>query len=135
MAELDDNSILDDIKDALGLSADYTPFDKSIIMFTNSAFATLNQIGVGPKETFRISNNSTKWSAFMSGEIMEEVKEYLYMKVRLMFDPPTLSFVITMIENQLRQAEFRMQVAHDKTFVMPVLNSRLPEDEVDWADA
>lgn len=132
----EDTSILVDIKKALGLGADYTPFDPEIVMFINTAFTTLHQVGVGPKEVYRISGETEKWSAFTGPSVLEEVKTYIYMKVRLLFDPPTLSFVITMIENQITQLEWRMQVAHDDSYVPPKpTRPVLPEDEVDWADA
>ena len=83
------DSILTSIKKLLGITEDYENFDADIIMHINSVFMTLRQIGVGPEEGFFIEDKSATWTDFMGDETkIESVKTYMYMKVRLLFDPP-----------------------------------------------
>lgn len=107
------DSILDSIKLALGLPPDYAAFDPAIVMHINSAFGTANQLGLGPPQGFKIQDNSTTWDAFLNDDRMEEVKAYIYLKVRLLFDPPTLSFVLTALQEQARELEWRLNVKRE----------------------
>jgi hypothetical protein len=106
-----DQSILDSIKKLLGLDSGYTAFDTDIIMHINSVFSILHQIGASPVEGFVITDNSSKWEDFIANAMhVEMVKSYMYMKVRLMFDPPTTSFAITAMQEQIKEFEFRLNV-------------------------
>ena len=81
-------SILDSIKKLLGITTDYTIFDQDIIIHINTVFMTLRQIGVGPQEGFSIRSNEEVWTDFVEDQkIIEAVKSYVYMKVKLVFDP------------------------------------------------
>jgi hypothetical protein len=102
-------SILNTIKKMLGLSIDDTSFDVDILVNINSAFMILNQLGVGPEEAFSIQDSSIEWPAyFLTDTIYEAVKTYIYLKVKLMFDPPTTSFHISAIERQVVELEWRL---------------------------
>lgn len=103
-------SILDTIKKMLGIESDYTHFDIDIITNINTAFLNLQQIGVGPKSGFSITDNTAKWSDYISGENLEAVKTYIYLKVRLLFDPPTNAFLVDAMERQIREIEWRLNV-------------------------
>lgn len=110
MAELND-SILTTTKKALMLAEGFTEFDPEIIMHINSVFSVLNQLGVGPEEGFSISDKTTLWTEFIEIEnLLNLVKSYMYLKVRLIFDPPATSFVITSFEKMASEYEFRMNV-------------------------
>lgn len=103
------NSILDSTKDKLGLSKDYTVFDAAIIDHINSVFFTLNQIGLGPSSGFSILDDSEVWQDFLGDETrLQAVKSYMYLKVRLLFDPPSTSFVIDSINNMAKEMEWRL---------------------------
>lgn len=104
-----ENSILTDIKKLLGLPAEYDVFDKDIIIHINSVFFKLRQLGVGPEKTFSITDNKTQWSDF-STEITdyEAIKTYVYMSVRLIFDPPQNSFVVNALQDQISEYEWRL---------------------------
>lgn len=105
------DSILDLTKKALGLDAEYDVFDTDIIMHINSTFFTLNQLGIGPDETFAIQNKDQKWSEFLGErKNFNAVKTYMYLRVRLLFDPPSTSFAITAMEKQAEQLEWRLNV-------------------------
>lgn len=103
-------SILDSTKKVLGLPADYTPFDVDIVMHINSVFFTLHQLGVGPDEGFTIENSDAVWEDFMLGEKVQAVKSYMYLRVRLLFDPPSTSFAIESLKRQAEEFEWRLNV-------------------------
>ena len=107
-------SILNSIKKLLGIAEDYDHFDSDIIMHINSVFATLTQLGVGPEKGFSINDESEKWEDFLPEErMLHSVKSYMFMKVKLMFDPPLSSAVIECTKEQIKELEWRLQVAVD----------------------
>ena len=107
-------SILDSIKKMLGPSADYKQFDPDIIIHINSAFMVLRQLGVGPTEGFSITDNEAVWTDFTSDiNKLGLVKSYIYLKVRLIFDPPTNSTVIKSYEELIKEYEWRLNVEVD----------------------
>ena len=109
------DSILVSIKKLLGIAADYTHFDPDIIMHINSAFSVLTQLGVGPPEGFRIDDDAKTWNDFISDTIrLDAVKSYVYLKVSLMFDPPTSSAVLSAKERQISELEWRLNVAAEQ---------------------
>ena len=107
-------SILNSIKKLLGIAEDYDYFDSDIIMHINSVFATLTQLGVGPEDGFSIDDESEKWEDFLPEErMLHSVKSYMVMKVKLMFDPSLSSAVIECTKEQIKELEWRLQVAVD----------------------
>ena len=117
MADPNPKSILDSVKKLLGFDPDYEAFDMDILMHTNAIFSTLNQLGVGPKEAFSIEDNSSEWDEFTGGlKILNDVKTYMYFRLRLIFDPPTTSFGLTAIEKQVTELEWRLNVKDDHSY-------------------
>lgn len=108
-------SILTSVKKLLGIEDDYTHFDTDIIMHINSVFMILNQMGVGPSTMFTISDEYSVWRDFIPEEDpkMEIVKSYMYMKVRLIFDPPTSSALMEAMNRSISEFEWRLSVAAD----------------------
>ena len=104
------DSILNSVKKKLGIQEDYTHFDEDIIMDINSVFMVLNQLGVGPDEPFTIEDEDAYWEDFIDNTRIEAVKSYMYMKVRLMFDPPTSGFLVESLKKQIDELEWRMLV-------------------------
>lgn len=103
------DSILTSIKKLLGLTEDYTQFDGDIIVYINSALMTLFQLGVGPSSGFTITDKTKKWSDYLgTTSNIEAVKSYVYLHVRLIFDPPSSSSVIEAIERQKTELESRI---------------------------
>lgn len=108
-------SILNSIKKLLGIMEEDEHFDQDIIMHINSAFMILNQLGVGPEEVFTIQDASDSWSDFIHGsQNIESVKTYVYLKVRLLFDPPASSSVMDAMNRSISEFEWRLNVAADK---------------------
>lgn len=108
------DSILTSIKKLLGITEEYEHFDQDIIMHINSVFSVLTQLGVGPTEGFRIEDDGAEWSEFLQDDFrLEFVKTYIYLKVRLAFDPPLSSAVIESINRQISELEWRINVSVD----------------------
>ena len=104
--------ILTSIKKLLGISADDTSFDPDIIMHLNSVFMVLRQLGVGPPEGSAIEGEDAVWADYMSDNaLIESVKTYMYMKVRLIFDPPTSTAMIDSMNRLINEFEWRLNVA------------------------
>lgn len=106
------DSILDSIKKLLGIQPEYTSFDEDIIVAINTSFATLNQLGVGPEGGYMIEDNTQTWNDYITTTNLNMVKTYIYLKSRLLFDPPT-GGVLDAIKNQLAELEFRLYVEVD----------------------
>lgn len=109
-------SILTSIKKMLGIDEEYTHFDADIIMHINSVLMTLMQLGVGPSEGFAIEDDTSTWIDFIpqiTTAQLHAVKSYIYMKVKLMFDPPLSSSVIESMNRQIAELEWRLNVAVD----------------------
>lgn len=119
-----DDSILKTIKKMLGLPEDYDAFDQDLIIHINSVFSNLDQIGVSPPGGFYIEDATAKWSDFFNVELpLHNIKSLVYMKVRLIFDPPSTSFAIEAIENQIKEQEWRLNVSGSTLFkpVLPIV--------------
>lgn len=115
-----ESSILTSTKKILGISADYTTFDLDIITHINAAFSTLSHLGIGPAEGFMIEDVDAEWGDFIDDiSQLSSVKSYVFLKVRQLFDPPTTSYLITAVEKQIQEFEWR-------------LNSR--REETEWVD-
>ena len=109
-------SILTSIKKLLGITEECTDFDADIIMHINSVFMILNQLGVGPAESFYIEDDIPMWNDFIpDGQNIEAVKSYVYLKVRLLFDPPASSTVMQSITQAISELEWRLNVSVDPT--------------------
>lgn len=105
------DSILDSTKKILGLDAGYTAFDLDVITHINSAFSVINQLGIGPDDGFMIMDSSTTWTDFLGNNLKYNiVKSYVYLRVRMLFDPPNTSFLNKALEDQLRELEWRLSV-------------------------
>lgn len=105
------NSILDETKQLLGIPSTDMAFDTDVIININSAFMVLNQLGVGPTTVFSISDNTALWSAFLMDEAMyNAVKSYIYLSIRLVFDPPGTSFLIDAMTRTKEELGWRLSV-------------------------
>jgi hypothetical protein len=108
------DSILISTKKILGIDADYTVFDVDIITHINTAFATLNQLGIGPYDGFVIFDDQETWDLFLDNDPrLNGVKSYVYLRVRLLFDPPTTSYLITSMDEQRKELEWRLNVVRE----------------------
>lgn len=111
-----EQSILISTKKILGIAEDYTIFDLDIITHINTAFSTLTQLGVGPAEGFMIEDDTKVWTDFIADDLQyNSVKTYVFLRVRQLFDPPSTSYLITAVDNQIKELEWRLNVHREDT--------------------
>lgn len=106
------DSILKSIKQMLGLTEDYKHFDVDIIIHINTAFRVLHQLGVGPSKVFKINDEYDTWNEFIEDDCegFDEVKTYVYQRVKILFDPPLSSAHLTALKESVAEFEWRLQV-------------------------
>lgn len=110
-------SILLTVKKMLGIAEEYHAFDLDIVININSVFLTLNQLGVGPESPFQITGDSEVWSSFVSTKDIPGIQTYIYLKTKLLFDPPTNSFLVDAIQKQIAEFEWRLNVQVDTEYL------------------
>ena len=108
------DSILTTIKKLLGITEECEDFDADIIVHINTAIARLRTLGVGPIEGYQITDETSTWTDYLKGDIkLNDVKQYIYIKVKMVFDPPTSASVITALKETLSELEFAVSVTVD----------------------
>lgn len=109
-----EESILTSIKKLLGIAEEYTHFDTDIMIHINTAIMTLNQLGVGPEEGFRVTSDADSWSDFIEDDdYLDAAKTYVYLKVKLVFDPPLSGSVMEAMKESIKEYEWRLNVKAD----------------------
>ena len=104
-------SILNSVKKQLGIMEEYTHFDDVLIIHINSVLMILTQLGVGPEEGFIIKDATTTWTEYIPDVIKcQAVKSYVYLKVRLLFDPPSSSALIESMNRLISELEYRLNI-------------------------
>lgn len=103
-----EQSILTSTKKLLGIEEDYTAFDLDITLHINSVFSTLQQLGVGPDDGFLVEDKTNTWSEYTIVNSLNSVKSYMFLRVRILFDPPATSFAIDAMTNQAKELEWRL---------------------------
>lgn len=112
------DSILISVKKLVGISQEDTSFDTDLIIHINSVFMILKQLGVGPKDGFSITSDLDTWNDFLAdGSKLAAVKSYMYAKVRLLFDPPTIASVLESLKAQIVELEWRLMVEADPPLI------------------
>ena len=119
MSTILENSILDDVKKTLGIAIDdfdndtesYDPFNLDIMLFINSTFNRIKQLGVGPTTNFSISSNEETWGDFFGDtQVVEMVRAYMLLSVKMQFDPPTNSSAAQAYQELINKYEWCMNV-------------------------
>ena len=109
-------SILLTIRDRVVGSEEETGFDTDLIQHINSAFADLNDIGVGPPDGFEIEDETSSWLEFSEDpKVLNSVREYVYLSVKLIFDPPTQAALLASMERRFNKLEWRLNAKCDTT--------------------
>ena len=115
------DSILTSVKKLLQIAEDYEHYDQDIIIHINTFLTVLYQVGVGQKGFF-ITDKSATWADFLVDEAKyNEAKTYVYLRVRLLFDPPTSGTAVEAIKENIKELEWRLFVDADP-----------PLSETDW---
>lgn len=107
-------SILDSIKKGLSIPEESKDFDPELIMFINSAFSTLNQLGVGPEEGYEITGRDETWADYNTDRRVGDLKSYIYLKVRMLFDPPSIAVLTNSFQSQIEELEWRLNVKREE---------------------
>lgn len=111
------DSILTSIKKLLGITEEYEQFDTDIIIHINSVFSILADLGVGPEQGYSIFSKEAKWIDYIpdaTNANIETVKTYIYLKVKLIFDPPSSSSVVASMEKMIQELEWRINMNAEK---------------------
>lgn len=127
------DSILESTKKILGLAAEYTPFDPDIITHINATFSVLSQLGVGPEDGFFITDDEPTWDQFIAPSAqLNLVRSYMFLKVRMLFDPPQTSYLIEAMNKQIAEFEWRLNsFREDVVWETHKLAEALEEEEED----
>lgn len=110
MEQVNKDSILDSVKKMLGVSQEYDVFDADIIIHINTVLSNLIQMGVGPKQGFVINGKDAVWTDFINKANLEQIKSYVYLKVRLLFDPPSNGTLLESMNNTAKELEYRLYI-------------------------
>ena len=125
-------SILISTKKILGLDDAYTPFDLDIITHINGVFSILGQLGIGPSNGFMIEGEEASWDDLgIPQDQLNLVRTYVFLRVRLLFDPPTTSYLLDVYSKQIAEYEFRLSVLRENLIPDPVIDS-LEECDTSW---
>lgn len=127
------DSILNSVKKVLGIDPAYSAFDLDITMHINTVFFTLQQLGIGSPDGFLIEDDTTVWADYLgSDKNYNAVRTYIYLRVRVLFDPPTVPSTMTAIENQIKELEWRLNIEAEnlKVINQPKVPIGMEHDEM-----
>lgn len=103
------HSILTTIKTYLNLPPEIKDFDKMLISYINDTLSYVTgDLGIGPEEGFRITGYDETWEQFVGEGNYLDVRSLISMRIRLIFDPPQVAAVISAIERQIDEYEWRV---------------------------
>lgn len=131
-----EHSILNSTKKVLGIDPSYTAFDQDILTHINATFSTLHQLGFGPDLGMFVEDEDPVWTDFEADPlIINHIRTYVYLKVRLLFDPPATSFVLAAMEKQATELEFRLSLTREgNDWVDPDPAPVVPPSIIDGGD-
>lgn len=128
-------SILTEVKKTLNLAAGYTAFDEDIKLYINGVFSTLAQLGIGPEIGYAIEDATPTWDDFLGGDLqLNSVKTYMYLRVRMLFDPPQTGFLMEALQKQISELEWRMNTYRESYAWEPPPTSEVPVEELVFLD-
>lgn len=111
---VDTDSILQSIKKNLGLPPERTEFDPDIILHINSCLSKLTQLGIGPKETIEITGDDETWDLIYTDSKYNMLRTYMYLSVRLLFDPPSTTTMYEAFQRKIEELEWRLYILADE---------------------
>ena len=117
MSTSSSDSILNTIKKMLGLDPEYDAFDQELVVFINTALSNLHQIGVGPANGFMINGSEESWSELLPAEVtpsIQNVKSYIYITVKMLFDPPGATNHSNALNESLKELTWRISVKREE---------------------
>ena len=106
-----DNSILTSTKIQLSIMPEDDSFDDELVLHINAAYSVLTQLGVGPEQGFAITGQNETWDDYVVDIVQASMaKQYVFLKVKMLFDPPTNSTVFNKMNEQAEQYEWRLRL-------------------------
>jgi len=124
-----ESSILTSTKKILGVSPDYTAFDLDILTHINAAFAVVNQLGIGPDGSFTIEDDSADWEDIgLPADQTNLLRTYIFLKVRILFDPPATGFLVDATNKQIAEYEYRLSYLRENAIPLPTPTKGVMED-------
>ena len=102
-------SILISVKKLLGIPEDYDCFDADILMNINMVMTVLKQIGVNTNVD-SVTEETTWEELSSSTEIVNLLRVYVALRVRMVFDPPTNSSLLDAMQKKVDELEWRLNV-------------------------
>lgn len=110
-----EGSMLNDIKKLFGITEDNEDFDLDLKLHINSCLSTLNQLGIGTEQPFVIESKYETWEEFLGEDLQsfQDVKMYIYYKTKLGFDPTTSATIVSQLNEEIRELEWRMRIKSD----------------------
>jgi hypothetical protein len=125
-----EQSILISTKKVLGIAENYTAFDLDILTHINTAFTTLTQLGIGPSPGFIVEDETAVWTDFIGSDLeLQSVKSYVFLRVRMLFDPPQTSYLIEAMTTQIEEIEWRLNVHREASSWVDPDPDELPDEE------
>ena len=117
MAQYSDKSIISTIKKMLGLAEDYTVFDTELLFFINSAIMELSQLGACSPDFQITENGDETWDDLLSecsyNGLLNGAQKYIYIKTRLVFDPPNSGYATSALQKELDELTWRIRIQVD----------------------
>lgn len=115
---MEDENIIDSLKGYLGIQKEDNAFNQDLILHANNAFSVLYQVGVGKEKPMRIDENDITWAVLFSDydEVLDMIKEYTFLRVRLLFDPPQNSYVMDSLKQTISECEYRIMIYLEGVF-------------------
>lgn len=115
-----EDSILTSTKKILGVGVEYTAFDLDILTHISSTFTIVTQLGIGPDDGIVIEDDQLKWSDLgLTPKQINLLRTYVFLRVRMLFDPPTTSFLIDAVNKQILEHEQRLSMEREATIPLP----------------
>lgn len=128
-----DNSILIETKKALGIDQTVTVFDSDIRMHINSALGTLSQLGLGPEGGYEIETSAQTWADFLLTDLtLSPAKSYVFLRVKLLFDPPPNSWTIVAMKEQIQELEWRLNASREDKIPVQTVPDVDESDDLFW---
>lgn len=128
-----EDSILVSTKKILSISSDDPSFDTDVITHINSTFSIINQIGVGPTTSFSIEDDTLKWQDLgLPVDQMNLLRTYVFLRVRMIFDPPTTSYLLAAVNQQIQEYETRLSYMREDAIPIPVPDDSDDEEVEEW---
>jgi hypothetical protein len=127
-------SILKSTKKVLGVSLEDTSFDLDVLTHINSAFGVLHQLGIGPEGGYGIDSENNVWAEYIQDDPMllpylSLIQTCIFLRVRLLFDPPATSYALAAMERQLQEHEWRLSTAREEWEWVDPNPLPVPDDE------